>query len=100
MRRRFVIGVDELDPSQEIQFRDYIKDYGAWWHWIDNMWLMTTQKESISVEQIRDKLLSINPEARILVFEFPEDIDWACSVSSNSKGKTMSQWLVDPWGKE
>jgi hypothetical protein len=100
MRRRFVIGIDSLNTGQEKQFREYIRHMGAWWHWISNMWLMTTKDENVSAEQIRDEILRINPTARVVVFEFPEDITWAASGNKNPKGQKIYSWITSPWGDD
>ncbi|TGS13735.1 hypothetical protein EN852_014885 [Mesorhizobium sp. M2E.F.Ca.ET.209.01.1.1] len=93
-----MIGIDSLDADQEKQFRDYIGPKGAWWHWIENLWLLTTKKDNVSAKEIRDKVRAINPTARVVVFEFPEDITWAASSSTNASGKKLADWLNTPWG--
>lgn len=98
MRRRFVIGVEPLNNEQEEMFRKYIATKGAWWHWINNLWLMTTTSKDARASEIRDRLLEINPKARVVVFEFPEDVTWAASASKNDEGKKMADWLRTPWG--
>ncbi len=98
MRRRFVIAVDALNTEQEERFREYINAKGAWWHWIDNFWLMTTKSQTVSAEQIRDKIQEIKPTVRVVVFEFPEDITWAASASKNALGKKLADWIRSPWG--
>jgi uncharacterized protein YbaA (DUF1428 family) len=100
MKRRFVIGIDPLNADQEEQFRNYIAKHGAWWHWIGNMWLLTTGEDDISAEKISNFALEVNAKARVVVFEFPEDIDWATSSSANASGKKISEWLVKTWGSE
>jgi hypothetical protein len=94
-----VIAVDALDAEQEKKFREYIGTKGAWWHWIGNLWLMTTKSEAISAEQIRNKIQEIKPTARVVVLEFPEDITWAASGSKNAQGKKLADWLKSPWGE-
>lgn len=100
MRRRFVIGVAGLDDEQNKQFRKYIAAKGAWWHWIDNFWLMTTKNEMVTAEEIRDKIGQIKPDVRAVVFEFPADVTWATYGGKNAQGKNMSDWLVSPWGDD
>jgi hypothetical protein len=100
MRRRFVIGIDGLDPAEEKRFRKYISDQGAWWHWIDNMWLMTTKSTDVSAEKILDEVLEINPDARVVVFEFPQDVTWAASGNTNRKGRRLADWIRTPWGAD
>jgi hypothetical protein len=98
--RRFIIGIDGLSPDQEAEFRVYVGDLGAWWHWIGNLWLLTTHDENISAKEIRKKIRRINHYARVIVLETPESLDWAASASVNSKGDTIYGWLNSVWDKE
>ncbi|HWK96319.1 MAG TPA: hypothetical protein VNR39_12940 [Pseudolabrys sp.] len=105
MRRRFVIAAEPLTAEQEAKLRDYIGKLGAWWHWIANFWLLTIREDTAahadaSAEKIRDFIYELNPKAKIVVFEFPEDITWAASGTLNSKGKRLSDWLKEPWGSD
>jgi len=98
MRRRFVIGADPLTPSQGKQLREYLaKGDGLWWNWIHNLWLYTTKDSEVSAEKITDFILGLNSDARIIVLEFPADIDWVTSGSTNAQGKHISDWLKDIW---
>jgi hypothetical protein len=99
-RRRFVIGVDGLTSPQEAQLREYISGLGAWWHWINNLWLLTTTSEEPEAAHIRDKIIDINPSAKCVIFEFPEDITWAATGTKNSQGKKLADWIRSPWGDE
>ena len=98
MRRRFVIGADALTKAQESKFREHIASKGAWWHWIGNLGLFTTINSDISAQQIRDYILDLHPEARVVVLEFPEDLDWAASNTKSKSGKELAGWLKSPWG--
>ena len=53
-RRRFVIAADGLSSEDEEKLRDQIRQLGAWWHWIDNVWLLTTHDEAPTAKSIRD----------------------------------------------
>ena|SRR5258707_919884 len=99
-RRRFIIGIDGLNAAEEKEFRAFIGEYGAWWHWIGNMWLLTTKDEDISIAQIRDRIREINPTARVVVFETTQSLDWTASRTVNAKGKVMSEWLRSNWDAE
>lgn len=100
MTRRFVILASPLGDAEKQKLREYITQFGAWWHWIDNAWLVTSKDKKIRAENIRDRILDLNPKARIAVFEFPEDIDWATSSSKTADGKTIQGWLESTWAKE
>lgn len=99
MRRRFVIGIDDLNAEQERIFRQYIQTKGDWWHWIGDLWLLTTMDEGISTKEIRDFILRTKPGVRTVVFEFPEDINWSASSSTNAEGNKLADWLRQKWGK-
>jgi hypothetical protein len=102
MNRRFVIGVEGLSRAQEDKLREFLRARGAWWHWIDNIWLLslTSDNDDFKVAQIRDQIREINKNARSIVFEFPEDIAWAGSGKKNTKGKSMFKWLKTAWARE
>jgi hypothetical protein len=102
MNRRFVIGVEGLTPEEQLTLREFLRAHGAWWHWIDNLWLLSTisDDKELTVEQIRDRIKEINRTALSIVFEFPADIDWAGSGKRNARGKTMFEWLKTTWTRE
>lgn len=100
--RRFVIAAQGLTADHEAALRDYLKTKGAWWHWIANLWLLATNDENVSAGEIRDEIKAIAGASNIrtLVFEFPEDIDWASSGAKNADGRRMSDWLAETWGRD
>lgn len=99
MKRRFVILAEPLSPADQSTLQDYLLRYGPWWHWIKNVWLLSSEDQGLRTEQILDKVLSLNPEARAVVFEFPEDVDWSTSGSQNRDGKKISDWLTTVWAE-
>ncbi len=96
MKRRFVIAAEGLDSAQEQKLKDYIRELGAWWHWIDNIWLLTTSDEDVSTAKIRDQIKQISRSARALVMEVA-DIDWAGFGKKNKAGKNQHDWLRSTW---
>jgi hypothetical protein len=100
MRRRFVIAAEGLTDEQETEFRTYIKTKGAWWHWIANFWLLTTTDQKLNTAEIRDQLKTLNGDVTTVVFEFPEDVDWATFGKKNASGKEMTEWLKESWAKK
>ena len=101
MRRRFVIAAEGLTPESEAKLREYFGKLGAWWHWIANFWLLTTTDEEVTAAKIADHIKSLKTgDLRVLVFEFPEDIDWASSGKKNAKGAAQADWLKNSWSKE
>jgi hypothetical protein len=102
MNRRFVIAVEGLTPEEQDKLRQFLAAHGAWWHWIDNFWLLsiTSGDENISVSLIRERIKEINYDTRAIVFEFPEDISWATLGRMNAKGRSMADWLRSTWAKD
>jgi hypothetical protein len=103
MNRRFVICVEGLSRAEQNKLREFLRAHGAWWHWIDNFWLLSLRSDDdddLEVVQIRDEIRKINRDARSIIFEFPEDIAWAGSGKKNAKGKSMFKWLKSAWARE
>jgi hypothetical protein len=97
MKRRFVIGVEGLSKDADTKFRKFLSDLGAgYWHWIENLWLVTVDNDEISTERISKQLNELGSE-RNLVLEIPEDLDWAAWGRPNVKGRTMFEWLKTTW---
>jgi hypothetical protein len=102
MTRRFVIGIDKLDDRQNKEFTDYLRDFGGWWHWIDNLWLLAVEgNQSITAQSIQQKVSSINQDARVIVLEVGADIDWYGKGALNASGKNQHDWFKKTWlGKD
>jgi hypothetical protein len=97
--RRFIIAVDGLNAAQERALHANVFKRESWWHWIDNIWLMTTRDEAISAGRIRDDIRRLSPKARIMVLEVGHN-SWATSGPGNAKGESMAKWLLSTWNME
>jgi hypothetical protein len=102
MSRRFVIAAEGLSTDQESKVLDFLKKHGAWWHWIDNFWLLSTtiENDDFGTSTIVGFIGDLNENARVLAFEFPEDVDWTARGAANAKGKDMTDWLRETWSRE
>lgn len=101
--RRFVIGVSSVTPDQEKAIQEYLGSLGGWWHWISNMWLLASNSDSseLSASRIAGMIIVLAPESRAVVFEFPEDINWALYGKTKEERERMGAWLRSSWmGKE
>lgn len=101
MRKRFIVLVDNTTLEQEEKFVSYIRENGfGWWHYINNSWLLTTNKDFKSSE-IRDKLNEFFPDEYNLVIELRGDTDdsWSGFGPSGSK-RNMFRWLKTTWRKK
>jgi hypothetical protein len=98
MTRRFVIAADKLTAEQDKAFKDFLHEFGGYWHWIDNFWLLAVEgEEDISAGKIRDKIRAINNDSRSLVLEVGADIDWAGVGKKNAAGRNQHDWLKETW---
>lgn len=100
MKRRFVVGLDSFTKEQHEEFKNKIDGPGIyWWHWIDGMWLITTDNDEITTGKIIEQIRTVNEKSRAVVFEFPEDVTWTTTVHKNASGKKISDWLKSKWAE-
>src|SRR6185369_12616702 len=100
MIRRFVVAVEGLTPQEVKTLNDYLHEFGAYWHWIDNFWLLVvTQEREVSASKIRERIAQMNGKARSLVLEVGEDIDWSGRGSPRTDGKNQHDWLARNWSQ-
>ncbi len=97
MRRHFVVSVETSSPAQEKQVKKAISDLSVgWWNWISNTWLISTDDEEITVQEIRDRIQEHAPKIRTLVLEV-NPVKWSGYGPSSSTGKNMFRWLKQNW---
>lgn len=98
MSKRFIIGIDESNEDQNQEFLNFLKanDFG-WWHWIDNLWLLTTDSDKHDAVSLSNKLNSIYPSIRRLVIELNKDGDTWAGFGPSSKVANMFDWLNSDW---
>ena len=101
VKRRFVVGIDQETSEDVSSFFKYIEqqEFG-WWHWIGNLWLLTTDDKQITVVAIRDKLTKITNGGRVIVIEVSSTY-WATygPKGEKSESENMSRWIHDSWDK-
>ena len=102
MAKRFIVGLDESTAEQNEKFKQYIDEQGlAWWHWIDNFWLLKDSSETLNSEVIRDELGEIYPNVHKIVIELKGDSindTWSGYGPSGEK-RNMFDWLHNTWSK-
>ena len=96
-KRRFIVAIDGMTKEEERKFIEWIRSEGfGWWHWISNLWLLTSRSEETSAKKIRDQIGELSDHRHNLVIEIPEDIDWQGYGPSNEK-RNMFNWLKTTW---
>src|SRR5688572_11392956 len=99
MRRRFVIGATELTSEDEVQLANYLqsKTGGSFWHWIDNLWLFTTDDTEVTASSINRFLNKTKTRGyRAIVFEFPPQISGS-GYGPNKGDRDMFAWIKNTW---
>jgi hypothetical protein len=100
MKRRFIVAVSGLDKGDQDAFVKFIREKSmGWWHWIDDVWLLTDRTESVTTTEIRDHLKALNSSRRCMVFEVPEDKTWS-GFGPNKPPQDMFHWIKNTWHGE
>jgi hypothetical protein len=100
MKNRLVMGVDALTKEQEKEFVEYLRGRKCgWWHWIDNFWLITTTASDFLPSEIRDELVRIAPEVRVLVLNINDPKIWM-GQGPQSEERNMFTWLQKTWNSD
>ena len=100
MKKRFIIGVDPTSKEQEKQFIEYLRGRGCGrWHWINNFWLVTDPSGKVTAKELRDELMRIAPEARILVLPVTPTRGWS-GKGPRGPEKNMFDWLRNNWEED
>ena len=96
MSRYFVIGIDSTNKSQADAIREWIEGEGInWWHWVDGMWLLISDKRDLRVSTIRDQINTLAPGVTNLVIEV-KPITWS-GFGPKSEARDMFKWLRENW---
>lgn len=96
MSKMFVVGINNMTNDEAKQFINYIRDQKlAWWHWINNFWLLVDAYDTMSCSEIRDKLNLISHGKRNLVLEVSPKT-WS-GFGPNSANKDMFKWIKNQW---
>ena len=98
--RKFVVCIDGETPEDVSAILDYNEEQGlGWWHWIDNIWLLTTNKKQITVGELRDKFMDLTGDKTVAVIEV-KSVTWATYRPTGKVGsKSISKWIEDHWSK-
>jgi hypothetical protein len=90
--RRFVIVVDK---STEAEVDSIIKLLNAsgydWWHWLNDLWLMTTPSGDTAVSAVIEAVTKISNPKKVFITEVSV-VDWIAFVPPKSR-----EWLDQYW---
>lgn len=100
MSYQFIVGLNSSTKEQNEYLLDFIKQHRmAWWHWIDNFWLLIDYDEKFSTVEVRDQLNKTHPGIHTIVIRLKEaSTNWA-GFGPSSKERDMFEWLKNAWDK-
>ena len=96
MRGRFILITNPADQDLVTNYIQRLhKQHGVgWWHWVDNVWLISDRLGQIASIGLRDEIRKIvGSEATILVFQVSE-ADWTAYAPKGSH-----DWFRESWDK-
>lgn len=100
MKKRFIVLIERSTKDQNESFLSWIKGQKlSWWHWFQNVWLLSNSSGSFSAESIRDNVKEFYPGANIFVEELREGEGTWAGLGPNSEERNMFSWLRRTWRK-
>ncbi|ENG7518036.1 hypothetical protein ABVD55_001181 [Vibrio harveyi] len=95
--RRFIVAAQGMSVDAEKQLKDYFQENGlGWWHWIENVWLITSNRDDINATDIHDKIDKSPVNVRVLVIEIDRSKDWT-GYGPSTENNNMFEWLRTSW---
>ncbi len=100
MKKRFIVGMDTITEEQEKAFLKYLKTTRlAWWHWIDNFWLIVDRSEKFTAEKLQNEIKKLIPLERLLVIEVKGGAPWS-GFGPKTEKLNMFNWLLYTWSRK
>ncbi|WP_210446473.1 hypothetical protein [Pantoea ananatis] len=100
MGKKFIIAVDKSTSIKNKALIEYLKQRKfAYWHWLSNLWLVTTSDETITAPIIRAEVREIFTKEHMLVIEMSKAGDTWAGFGPNSEKRSMFKWLKNTWNK-
>jgi len=101
MSNRYLVAVSSSTKPQNDSFIDFINSHGlAWWHWIDNFWLIVDRAGKLDVEKLREGVGNSFPGVHHLVIEQNANGDIWAGFGPKSEERNMFKWLHETWSKK
>ena len=96
--KKFIVALDKSSKEQNQIFVQFCKEKKVgYWHWLSNLWLITTTSEEFSAKWLRSKLREIYPNIHLMVFEISKEGDTWAGFGPNSEDRNMFNWLKTTW---
>jgi hypothetical protein len=100
MKKRFLVAAEGLTKEAEGKMVEYFREKKlGWWHHVANFWLLTDASNTVTAEEIRDKIQSLRTAGSpILVMQVDKHRGWA-GTFPNAK-PDMFKWVRETWSKD
>ena len=94
-KKKFVLFIDDnFSVAERDKITNYVKGKYAYWHWISNVWLLSTSKDDVTTESIRDEVKDLVNRGTILVINASDSQGW-----SGFGQKKKFEWMHSAWVK-
>ena len=94
-KKKFVLFIDDnFSVAERDKITNYVKGKYAYWHWISNVWLLSTSKDDVTTESIRDEVKDLVNRGTILVINASDSQGW-----SGFGQKKKFEWMHSTWSK-
>lgn len=98
MKKSYIICVDKLTNDQSEIIIDYLnKNNLGWWHWINDIICVSDNKGVLDAVKIRDAVMKIASDQRVIVFELNDDNHTWAGSRANDPDLKMFEWFKKNW---
>jgi len=98
MKKRFVVLIEVSTEDQNVLMLEWIKSEAiGWWHWFQNIWLLSNKHGHLEASTIRDKVREIYGTANVLVLEIKGTEDTWSGYGPKGENRNMFTWLRSDW---
>ena len=95
-KKKFVLFIDDnFSVEERDKITNHFKGKYAYWHWISNVWLLSTSKDGVTTESIRDEVKDLVNRGTILVINASDSQGW-----SGFGQKKKFEWMHSTWSKK
>ena len=96
MKKRFIVCINNATDEQRRLFTEYVGKY-SWWHYMQNIWLVTDTTNTLTASIIRDKAKDIFQLETIMVFQLDSKNDTWAGFGPNNENVNMYTWINANW---
>ncbi|MEQ8244577.1 hypothetical protein [Fulvivirga sp.] len=98
MKKRYIVCVNNSTEQQDQTFLNYIREQGfGWWHYLNNIWLLTDSSGKSSIKEIRDHAKVSFDDEYNMVFQLNETEGTWSGFGPNSETRNMFTWIKKNW---